>query len=117
MALFFDADWFDAKLASLSLTRSDAARVLGLDDAAIVLLWKDQRELSARDVAVLAALLGVAAEEVADRAGTSTPVPRTVSDNPAALAAQPGDITERLARLERTLAEIKALLLEMRARP
>jgi len=117
MALFFDSDWFDAKLAGLNLTRNDAARVLGTDEEEITLVWKDQRELSARDVTALAALLGVTVEEVADRAGVSTPVPHAVYNNPVALAAQLGEITGRLARLERTLAEMKALLLDLRSRP
>jgi hypothetical protein len=116
MALFFDAEWFDAKLASRSLSRGDASRALGIDDEAITLIWKDQRELSAHDVAALAALIGAAPEEVANRAGISTPVPRAIDNNPAAVAAQLGDITERLARLERGLADVKALLLDLRGR-
>jgi hypothetical protein len=74
-------------------------------------MWKDQRELSAADVRALAKLLQIAAPEIATRAGVSTPVPAPESD--AALA----KLNERLDRLERTLAEIKALVLDLRARP
>ena len=82
MALFFDAEWFDARLAARSLSRSDVARVLGIDDADVALVWKDQRELSARDVGVIAALLDATTHEVAAHAGVSTPVPQPA---PAAL--------------------------------
>jgi len=116
MALFFDAEWFDKALASRGFARRDAARALNIGEEDITLIWKDQRELSAGDVNALAVLLSIPAEEVADRAGISTPVPRTISNTPAALAAQLENITERLARIERTVADVKALLLDMRSR-
>jgi len=114
MALFFDKDWFDAALARAGLGRADLARALGLSEQEIGELWKDQRELSARNVAVIAALLGAPAAEVADRAGVSTPVPRALSADPAALAETLAAFDERLARLERTLDDVKALLLDLR---
>jgi hypothetical protein len=67
-------------------------------------------------VAALAALFGVAAQQVADRAGVSTPVPKTISNDPAAISSQLSDMTERLSRLERALADVKALLLDLRSR-
>ena len=104
MALFFDTAWFDARLAGAHLTRNDVARALGLSDSEIADVWKDQRELSGRDVATLATLLAVTPREIAQHAGISTPVPKTQSDlSPAALAA-------RLERIEAELAQIKALL-------
>ena len=111
MALFFDSAWFDARLKAAGLARADAAAALGLDAEQISDLWKDQREVSAGDVRILAALLAAAPAEVASRAGVSTPVPRDVPRD--AL----GEFAERLARVEHTLAEIKALLLELRERP
>lgn len=104
MALFFDSDWFDSRLASAGLTRAEAGTALGLTEAEIAEMWKDQRELSTRDVRVLAGLLGSSGEEVARRAGVSTPVPHG------------GDTGVQLDRIERELAEIKSLLLELRAR-
>jgi transcriptional regulator with XRE-family HTH domain len=71
MALFFDRDWFDAALARSHLARADLARALGLSDAEIAEVWKDQRELSAGQVATMAALLAVSAEEIARHAGVS----------------------------------------------
>lgn len=99
MALFFDQVWFDAELARRHLGRDDVAAMLGLTPAEIAEVWKDQRELKAADVAILAALLNVAPETVAGRAGISTPVPR---------AAPPGDpgLEARLAAIEMKLDAI-----------
>jgi len=111
MALFFDSEWFDARLAARNLSRADAAKALGLNAEQIADLWKDQRELSVRDVRVLAQLLGEPPQEVATRAGVSTPVP---VDPPADPSAALADLSERLNRVERTLLELKALILDLR---
>jgi transcriptional regulator with XRE-family HTH domain len=110
MALFFDSTWFDEKLAAAGLQRSHVAAALGLSVEQVGELWKDQRELSAADVRTLAALLRAPAAEIAARAGVSTPVP---SEQPADALAR---VHERLDRLERALADIKALVLDLRAR-
>jgi transcriptional regulator with XRE-family HTH domain len=101
MALFFDGAWFDERLASLGLLHATLAAALGLSEQELSEVWKDQRELSARDVAMLANLLGASAEDVALHAGVSTPVPRAVSSDPALKA-----IEERLARIEAMLEEL-----------
>lgn len=97
MALFFDSEWFDGRLAALGLTRDAVGTALGFNAGETAEVWKDQRELSAEHVRLLAALLAVPAKEIANRAGVSTPLPRE-------------DIETRLARVEAELAEIKALL-------
>ena len=102
MALFFDSDWFDAQLAKAGLTRADAARALGLNDIQLAELWKDQRELRAQDVRILAALLAVTPEEVATRAGISTPIPR------------PNDLETRVTRIEVELAAMRSELNSLR---
>jgi transcriptional regulator with XRE-family HTH domain len=99
MALFFDSRWFDARLEALGLSRADIAGALGITSEQLAEMWKDQRELSANDVRILSALLAVGPEEIARRAGVSTPVPRI--DDP---------ISERLNRIEQALAEIRAQL-------
>jgi transcriptional regulator with XRE-family HTH domain len=111
MALFFDGDWFNARLAACGLSQGDAARVLGLDAGQIADVWKDQRELTVHDVRRLADLLGAPPAEVASRAGVSTPVP---VDPPADIAAGIAELSERLNRIERAVLELKALLLERR---
>lgn len=97
MALFFDSEWFDQRLAALGLTRDAIAAALGFSADQLAEVWKDQRELRADHVRMLAGLLGVPAEEIASRAGVSTPVPRS-------------DVETRLARVEAELVAIKALL-------
>jgi transcriptional regulator with XRE-family HTH domain len=103
MALFFDGAWFDERLTRLGLSRATLAAALGLSQQEIVELWKDQRELSLRDVRIVAALLNASGEEVASRAGISTPAPPP---------AEPtlGEIAQRLARIEQVLAELIVLV-------
>lgn len=110
MALFFDSDWFDARLAGASLTRADIAAALGLNAEQVAEVWKDQRELSANDVRLLSALLSVPSAEIASRAGVSTPVPKD------GLSHELAELNERLARVERALAELKTLVLGLGAR-
>lgn len=97
MALFFDQDWFTARLAERGLSRIVLAAVAGMSEAELALAWKDQRELSAREVAAFAELLGVPPAEIAHRAGVSTPTPG-------------GDPLARIAVLEREVAELKLRL-------
>jgi uncharacterized protein YceH (UPF0502 family) len=97
MALFFDAEWFEARLGERGLSRRVMAAAAGMAEADLALAFKDQRELSAGEVAAFAELLGVEAAEVAARTGVSTPVPR-----------QPGAMEARLAALERRVAELEA---------
>src|SRR5258708_7215302 len=114
MALFFDAEWFSALLAARNLSRSDVAHALGLSEAEIGEIWKDQRELAPQDVAALAALLGAGPSEVAEHAGVSTRAPEPSPISAAALGETLAEMSQRLARVERTLAEIKALILDLR---
>jgi hypothetical protein len=96
MALFFDAAWFDARLGERGLSRGVMAAAAGLSAADLALIFKDQREVSAWEVAVFAELLGVEAAELASRAGVSTPIPgEAVADS-------------RIAALERRVAALEA---------
>lgn len=97
MALFFDAPWYDARLAERGLSRAVLAAVSGMSEAELALVFKDQRELSVAEVAVFAELLGVSPAEAANRAGVSTPVPGT-------------DPLARIAELERRVAALEALV-------
>ena len=101
MALFFDADWFDARLAERGLSRRVMAAAAGMSEADLTLAFKDQRELSAGEVAAFAELLGVAPTEIATRAGVSTPVPGE-------------DAVARIAALERRVAALEAELARLR---
>ncbi|MFZ3008512.1 MAG: helix-turn-helix domain-containing protein [Phenylobacterium sp.] len=97
MALFFDAAWFDAQLAERGLSRGVMAAAVGMGEADLTLVFKDQRELSAQEVAAFAELLGVSAAEIARQAGVSTPVPG-------------GGPEARIAALERRVAALEAEL-------
>ena len=97
MALFFDAPWFDGRLQARELTRADLATVAEMDDAELALVFKDQMELSAGQVAAFAELLGVSAAEIASRAGVSTPVPL---ERPM--------MEDRIIALERRVASLEA---------
>jgi hypothetical protein len=101
MALFFDARWFDEKLSESGLSRDVLAAVAGLSVAELALVFKDQRELSAGQVAAFAELLGVPAAEVANRAGVSTPAPGQ-------------DAGSRIAALERRVAALEAEIARLR---
>lgn len=97
MALFFDRPWFEARLAERGVGRPVLAAAAGMGEDALNLVFKDQRELSAGEVAIFAELLGVTAAEVARHAGVSTPVPG-------------GDPLTRIAALERRVATLEAEL-------
>jgi transcriptional regulator with XRE-family HTH domain len=100
MALFFDAPWFDGKLQERGLSRAVMAAVAGLGEDELALVFKDQREVSAGQVAAFAELLGVSPEEVAERAGVSTPAPRE----------------DPIASLERRVAALEAEIARLRGR-
>jgi hypothetical protein len=109
VALFFDQAWFDSRLSALGLTRSEIALALGLSTADVEEIWKDQRELSARDVGLLAQLLAASPHEIAVHAGVSTPVP-SAHKSDAALIERLDRLEASLSRVERALSEIKALM-------
>ena len=101
MALFFDQSWFDARLSERGLARAVLVAVSGISEGDLALVWKDQRELSATEVAAFAELLGVTGAEVAERAGISTPVPGA-------------DPLSRIAELERRVATLEAELARLK---
>src|SRR5262245_42954648 len=106
MALFFDAEWFDEKLQAHETTRQELAEHLGITLHERGELWKDQRELKSHEVLAIARFLQVPAEDVADHAGVSTPVPQ-VSADASETAAKLEELNGRLMRLERMMVELK----------
>lgn len=99
MALFFDGEWFDARLAERELDRATLAAVAGWTEAELAAVYKDQREISPREVQAIAAFLNQRPEEIARRCGVSTrAVPRED------IAARLDAIEARLDRIERALS-------------
>ncbi|MEQ1890777.1 MAG: DNA-binding protein [Alphaproteobacteria bacterium] len=109
MALFFDQEWFDARLLERGLDRQTLAVLLGLTLQEIEAMWKDQREISAREVTVLSGLLGVTPEEIADRGGVSTPVPEK-GGAMAGVLARLDALDARMQKLEQDYMGLQALL-------
>jgi len=106
MALFFDHDWYDARLAERGLSRPVLAAVAGMTSDELALAFKDQRELTAAQVAAFAELLGVPLAEAARRAGVG------------AHAAGPPEsgvsLEQRVAALEGRVAALEAELARLR---
>ncbi|WP_454713894.1 DNA-binding protein [Caulobacter segnis] len=99
MALFFDAGWYDERLAERGLSRVVLAAAAAMSEADLALAFKDQRELSVREVSVFAELLGVTPAEAASRAGVRPP-PASDSQRIAALEARVAVLEAELARLK-----------------
>ena len=99
MALFFDAAWYDERLAERGLSRVVLAAAAGMAEAELALAFKDQRELSSREVSAFAELLGVTAAEAASRAGVRPP-PAGDSQRIAALEARVAALEAEIARLK-----------------
>lgn len=100
MALFFDRAWYDARLAQRGLSRAILAAAAQMDEAALDLAFKDQRELSWAEVTAFAELLGVTPTEAASRAGVRQPTDRADAQGRriAALEARVAALEARLAR-------------------
>ncbi len=100
MALFFDQSWYDARLVERGLDRAVLAAAAGMSGAELALAFKDQRELSMREVSVFAELLGVSTAEAASRAGVRPP-PLSDAQRIAALEARVAALEAELAALKR----------------
>ena len=110
MALFFDRGWFDGRLRELGLGRELVAGALQLSETQVSEVWKDQRELSAGQVTVLAHLLAVSVEEIAHHAGISTPVPSADtggSEEMAQVLALLTQMNDRMTRLEEEVCGLR----------
>ncbi len=113
MALFFDTEWFDGKLAGAGLAKEGVARALGLSEAELAEMWKDQREISDAEIKTLGLLLGTSEAEVRKRGGVQGS-PQARQKNKATSAGRitnsasraGSDVEHRLSRIEGLLEEI-----------
>jgi len=114
MGIFFDQDWFDAKLKAAGLTRAAMAQAAGMTIDEVEMVFRDQRELDHVEVHAIARVLSADPREVASRSGAHDPGEMAPSMKaPIRAAAAPGEfvvtreviagIHERLDRLERLL--------------
>ena len=106
MALFFDQSWYDARLAERGLSRTVLAAVAGMTTEELALAYKDQRELTAAQIAAFAELLGVPLAEAARRAGVGVHAAPSPTGTPS-LDQKVAVLEARVAALETELARLK----------
>lgn len=123
MALFFDQEWFNAKLQEASASMADVAASLRITEEEVREIWKDQRELRPNEVTMLARLLGAPLSEVVLRAGVATPTPSS-TPAPQQKAQATSDLNEvigrleelsaRFTKMERAIADLQSLIIATR---
>lgn len=101
MSLFFDAEWFDARLALRGLDRGALADCASLERGELHRLFTNERSATVEELNAFARLLGVDLLEVSLKAGVSE---RTASD---------GDTSSRIESIEARLNAIDAWLDEL----
>lgn len=107
MSLFFDADWFDAKLEERGLDRNALAASAGLDRAALHAIYINDRALEPAELRAFAALLGTDLIEIGLRSGIAARPFEPAADPDARLAnfeARLDAIDDWLDELERKRA-------------
>lgn len=107
MSLFFDADWFDAKLEERGLDRNALAASAGLDRAQLHQIYINERAPEPAELRAFASLLGSDLIEVSLRSGIASRPGAPASDPDARLAnfeARLDAIDDWLNELERKRA-------------
>lgn len=66
-----NTEWFRTKLQERRLSQRGLAKLMGLDSSAISLMLRGRREMKLTEAAMLAALMGVPAEEVLANVGVN----------------------------------------------
>lgn len=103
MSLFFDADWFDARLHARGLDRSALAAAAGLERAGLHALYANERAASAAELSAFAALLGADILEVTLRSGIAAREAAPETDTSARIES----IEARLDAIDTWLAEFE----------
>lgn len=101
MSLFFDADWFDAKLAERGLDRAALAIAAGLDRADLHNVFINERSATADELSVFANVLQADLVEVTLKSGVAA----RDADPGAAPADRIESIEARLDAIDSWLAE------------
>jgi hypothetical protein len=79
MALFFDADWFDAKLGERGLDRAALAVAVGLERSELHRIFVNERAPTAEELTTFATVLGADLVEVTLRSGVAVRQPEPVA--------------------------------------
>ena len=72
MALFFDADWFDARLSEKGLDRAALAIAAGIERAELHRIFTNERAPTAEELSAFTTVLGADLVEVTLRSGVSS---------------------------------------------
>lgn len=104
MSLFFDADWFDARLRERELDRGALAAAAGIERADLHLLFTNERAPTSAELRAFAALLGADLVEVSLRAGIAARDAEPVEDP----AARLDNFEARLDAIDSWLEELEA---------
>lgn len=104
MSLFFDADWFDARLGERGLDRTALAVAAGLERSELHRIFTNERAPTAEELNTFTTVLGADIVEVTLRSGVAT--------RPSDPAAAPEDriesIEARLDAIDKWLSEFEA---------
>jgi transcriptional regulator with XRE-family HTH domain len=104
MSLFFDADWFDARLTARGLDRAALAVAAGLERTDLHAVFTNERAPTAEELSAFATVLGADLVEVTLRSGVATR-----DADPA------GDAGDRIESIEARLDAIDNWLKEFEA--
>lgn len=104
MSLFFDADWFDAKLAARRLDRTALAVAVGIDGVELHRVFTNERAPTAEELSTFANVLGADLVEVTLKSGVATRAGAASEDSGDRIA----DIEARLDAIDSWLAEFEA---------
>ena len=104
MSLFFDADWFDARLAERWLDRGAMAACAGIDANELERLFTNERAPTAEELQAFVTLLSADLVEVTLRAGVAT---RATTQSETS-ATRIEDIEARLDAVDAWLEEFEA---------
>lgn len=104
MSLFFDAAWFDERLAARGLDRGALAAALGIERTDLHLIFTNERMPRASELETMAEVLQADIVEVTLRAGIATQAAPPDAD----AGDRIGNIEARLDAIDTWLAEFEA---------
>ncbi len=104
MSLFFDVDWFDARLAERGHDRNALAAAAGMERAELHRLFTNERAPTAHELTAFASLLGADLIEINLRTGIAARASAPADDPGARIAS----IEARLDAIDVWLEEFEA---------